>query len=184
MACGRHSMELQYFHFRDTILYIEGHPRDVMLVKIAAASCKLKTRIEILTQPDQAKEYLSARGAHSDGRPCPTPQVVLLDAGFPDGGAWELVRWIRSEPDFAQLPLILCSGEARQPAIEESYEAGADYFLCKTGSYRRLGIILECLEGCLATTPPCFGAFMDLPEFRARPGGLDTRPVNVVSLAR
>src|SRR3954469_21031848 len=119
-------MDLNYSLSRDTILYIEDHPRDVMLVKIAAASSKLRNRIEIVSRAEKAKEYLSARGAYCDGRPCPRPRVVLIDAHLPERSAWDLVRWIRTEPDYVQLPVIVCSGEARQPTIEESYEAGAD----------------------------------------------------------
>lgn len=54
------------------------------------------------------------------------PDVILLDASLPDGGAGDFCAALRAEPRFARTALVMLSGEGPGPEFK-----GADRFLLK-----------------------------------------------------
>ena len=66
------------------------------------------------------------------------PDLLLSDVMMPDLDGIGLVRELRSDPSFRDLPVILLSARAGEEARVESLEAGADAYLIKPFSAREL----------------------------------------------
>lgn len=58
-------------------------------------------------------------------------ELVLLDILLPDGSGLELCEWLRDEPRFAHLPVIVLTGLDQDALITSAFEAGATDFLRK-----------------------------------------------------
>ncbi len=59
------------------------------------------------------------------------PDAVVLDVMMPIMDGITVCKRLRSQPETAQLPIVMLSGKANQEAVEEGLQAGANKYLCK-----------------------------------------------------
>ena len=59
------------------------------------------------------------------------PDVLLIDQDLPDGSSLALVRWVRSEPAYARVQIIVFSARKGRADVERALAAGCDAFLGK-----------------------------------------------------
>lgn len=59
------------------------------------------------------------------------PALILLDLNLPDVNGFEVVRFIKREPDLAQTPIIFVSAESSPEVIATARTLGAANFLVK-----------------------------------------------------
>jgi len=59
------------------------------------------------------------------------PDVVLLDVGLPDEDGLSVLRWIRRNPRFDGVSVVMASGYDGPEEIEAARNAGADEYLAK-----------------------------------------------------
>ncbi len=70
-----------------------------------------------------------AARAFIEGRPA--PDVVLLDVMMPFHDGVELVRRIRSQPGWADVPTLMLTSKSDEADIVEALEAGANDYIVK-----------------------------------------------------
>ena len=66
------------------------------------------------------------------------PDLVVLDIMMPKVDGYEVLRRIRADEEFRQLPVILLSAKGRPIDRETGLEIGADDYIVKPFSPRRL----------------------------------------------
>lgn len=66
------------------------------------------------------------------------PDVVLLDVGGPAAGGLEVLDRIRANPQVASTPVIIVTAKASGDDVSAGYKFGADYYLTKPLTTRRL----------------------------------------------
>jgi DNA-binding response OmpR family regulator len=59
------------------------------------------------------------------------PSVVILDVQMPDMDGWDTLRAIRSAPQTAELPVILCTVKGRAEDVALGWQLGCDGYLNK-----------------------------------------------------
>ncbi len=59
------------------------------------------------------------------------PDIILLDVMMPDISGLEVLRYIRREPDLANIPVIILSAKSMPSDIKTGIEAGASMYLTK-----------------------------------------------------
>ena len=159
----------KYLKPRCPILYVDDSPDDHCLLQAAAT----RTRTPLLFQPffsaDPAISYLKGEPPFGDVAVYPRPHLVLCDydLGATNGSA--LVAAIRAASPCAGLPIIMFSGFGSDDNVANSYEAGADYFLCKPFAASRLDAMVRTLYVCATSEPPNFHALLRLPEHKPHP---------------
>ena len=57
--------------------------------------------------------------------------LILLDIMMPDVNGLEVLRYVRREPNLANLPVIVVSAKSLPTDIDEGMEAGASVYLTK-----------------------------------------------------
>jgi len=81
-----------------------------------------------------------------------TPDIVLMDIGFPSGNGIDGVRRIKAINQ--QIKVIMLTGQGDEESVFESLKAGADgYLLKKTSPTKLLEYISEAYEGGAPMTP-------------------------------
>jgi DNA-binding response OmpR family regulator len=65
------------------------------------------------------------------------PDVVLLDVAGPARGI-EILDRVRANPSLASTPVVIVTAAARDDDVLEGYKFGADYYLTKPVTARRL----------------------------------------------
>jgi DNA-binding response OmpR family regulator len=67
-----------------------------------------------------------------------TFDMALIDIEMPGMDGVEMVRRIRADGRFADLPIMVVTGREDMVSIDRAYEAGATAFMCKPVNWRLL----------------------------------------------
>jgi CheY-like chemotaxis protein len=71
--------------------------------------------------------------------------VALIDMEMPGMGGVEMVRRLRADPRFAELPIMMITGHEDMASIDDAYDAGATAFMAKPVNWRILAYHLRFL---------------------------------------
>jgi DNA-binding response OmpR family regulator len=71
------------------------------------------------------------------------PDVILLDIMMPDISGLEVLRYMRREPELAQIPVIVVSAKSMPNDIKVGLEAGASIYLTKPVGFQDLKNAVE-----------------------------------------
>lgn len=155
------------------VLYLDDNPDDHLLVHEAVALLRAPLRIQSVTQPSSALEYLNRAGRFADRSRYPSPVLGLLDYDLDGVTSIDLLRWIRLQAQFTNVPVVMYSGSDMPACIALAYYCGADHFIIKPAGFLRVEAFLRTLCECLATEPLSYEPFRQLPEYRPPPQGMD-----------
>lgn len=103
-----------------------------------------KTVMIVEDEPEAAEmfaEMMRVSGFHvlkfySSGPAIPAiskekPDVVILDVMMPDISGLEILRYMRRQPDLAQIPVIVVSAKGMPTDVKIGLDAGASLYLTK-----------------------------------------------------
>lgn len=131
---------------RGAILLVEDNEDDVFFMKRAMKSAAVENALQVVTDGQQAIEYLQGTGKFSDRTQFPLPILVLLDLKLPHKSGHEVLRWIREQPDFKTLVVIVLTTSRETSDIEKAYRSGANAFLVKPPGAPELVEIVKSLK--------------------------------------
>jgi signal transduction histidine kinase/CheY-like chemotaxis protein len=129
-----------------TVLYVEDDEVDTMFMKMAFARQGMESALQVVGDGRKALEYLSGADEHADQNTYPIPSVVLLDLILPQVPGYDVLRWIRTHPDFARTPVIVFSSSMREDDRVRSLELGADEFVPKPSSGTKFDEVVNGLK--------------------------------------
>ncbi len=113
------------------ILYVENDPNDVMLVRVAVEKLRLPLLLIVARNGEQAQAYLEGKGDYTNRNDFPWPDLVLMDLKMPRRSGFEVTRWIRKEPAWAQLPIVVLTSSEQPEDRAAAMAAGANGFYIK-----------------------------------------------------
>ena len=120
------------------ILLIEDEPNDVFLIQRACQKADIHNPLQVVTDGDQAFDYLKGEGCYADREKYPMPGLVLLDLSLPTFPGFAVLSWMRSQPELASVAVIVLSGSEDREDIDRAYRLGANSYLIKTADLNRL----------------------------------------------
>jgi signal transduction histidine kinase/ActR/RegA family two-component response regulator len=68
--------------------------------------------------------------------------IILADVMMPNVDGYDLVQWLKSDPRFSQIPIVLISARASEEAKIEGLKMGADDYLVKPFSTNELRAVV------------------------------------------
>lgn len=113
------------------ILLVEDREDDILLVKRAFQRAALDVPMQIVRDGEEAIQYLSGVGPYANRDEHPLPDLILLDLKMPKVDGFELVRWIRRQPGFASIPVVVLTSSDAIRDVNRAYALGANSFLVK-----------------------------------------------------
>jgi CheY-like chemotaxis protein len=123
-------------HF-GTVLLVDDSPDDVFLVGRAFRQVGIPNPLVVVGDGDQAIQYLKGEGIYADREQFPIPVLVLLDLNTPRVTGFEVLTWLRQDPDFRHLPVIVLTASTYSPDVTRAYQLGANSFLTKPTDFLR-----------------------------------------------
>ena len=111
-------------------LLVEDDPDQAFLMLRAFQKADVFTPLPILKSGEEAIEYLS-QGRPFVKRTSGLPSVVLLDLGLPGISGFEVLEWIRQQPRFRSLPVVILSSSSSPDDVNRAYQLGANSYLVK-----------------------------------------------------
>jgi CheY-like chemotaxis protein len=115
-----------------TILLAEDREDDIILIQRAFKTGGIPYPLMVVRDGEEAISYLSGIGRYSNRQLYPVPALFLLDLTLPVTDGFEVLRWIRSQPDLKGLPVIVLTASDKIRDVNQAYQLGAHSFLVKT----------------------------------------------------
>jgi CheY-like chemotaxis protein len=119
---------------RNTVLYVEDEEDDAFFMRVAFNRLAQQECLRVLGDGREALAYLAGQAPYSDREQHPLPQLVLLDLNLPLVSGFDILAWVRSQPQFRSLPVIIFSSSGRPEERERAAALGADHFIVKPTS--------------------------------------------------
>jgi len=112
------------------ILLAEDDPRDVELILRALDEYNLANEVVVVSDGEQALDYLKRRGAYSE-RPGGSPAVVLLDIKMPKVDGLEVLRQVKNDERLRVIPVVVLTSSREQQDLVESYRLNVNAYVVK-----------------------------------------------------
>jgi len=130
-------------HSQPTVLYVEDSTDDFVLLKLASRKCGTPFSLQHAEDGEQAIAYLSGTGVYADREEHPFPDLVLLDLKLPRLDGFEVLQWIRQNPNTRSLPVVVLAGSTFRADVRRALELGANSYATKPGTFSELEVLLD-----------------------------------------
>jgi CheY-like chemotaxis protein len=120
------------------ILLVDDDGNDVLLIQRAFQKAGLKDSLRVVRDGTQAIEYLRGSGAYQDRALHPLPFMLLLDLKMPGASGFEVLQWVRAEPRFRRLLIVVLTSSNLQADVDRAYELGANSYLVKPVEFEEM----------------------------------------------
>jgi CheY-like chemotaxis protein len=123
---------------RSNILLVEDDLNDVILTRRAFQKTVAGLPIFVVPNGLEAVRYLKGEGNYADRLQYPLPDLVLMDLKMPVMNGFDAMKWIRRQPNFRRLPVIILTSSFLESDAAQAYESGANSFIIKPVDFNQL----------------------------------------------
>jgi len=128
------------------VLLAEDSENDILMFRRAARRARFNQPLHVVTNGEEAVAYLKGEGKFRDRDHYPLPNLVLLDLKMPRMNGFEVLQWVRRQPQFVALQVVVLSSSDEIRDINRAYQLGANSFLVKPLSFDEFVGMLEALR--------------------------------------
>ena len=105
------------------IFLIEDDADDIELLEVSLKDNKVDYSMDVVMEGDKVQDYL---------RNCKKlPHIIVMDFNLPRVHGREIIKQIKSNAEFRNIPLLVLTTSTAKEDIEYSYKMGADSFITK-----------------------------------------------------
>src|ERR1041385_2799510 len=117
------------------ILIVEDQDDDIFLIRKAFKKAGVTNPIHVVRDGQEAIDYLSGEGEYANRAEHPLPELILLDLNMPRMDGFQVLQWLRQQPELGQIPVVVLTSSDRISEINSAYAIGANSFLVKPGDF-------------------------------------------------
>jgi CheY-like chemotaxis protein len=110
------------------VLMVEDDEGDVLMTREAFDHYKIRNRLHVVSDGDQALQFLHRTGPYADA---PRPGLILLDVNLPRRSGLEVLAELKQDPDLLVIPVIMLTTSRAEEDILRSYSLHANAFISK-----------------------------------------------------
>ena len=118
------------------ILLVEDEEAHAELTRRAIRKAGNANRIDVLTDGEEAIDYIFNRGKYNDKKKYPLPGLIMLDIKLPGIDGIEVLKQIKENPFLKKIPVIMLTTSDREEDISRSYNNYANSYLTKPVGYK------------------------------------------------
>jgi len=123
---------------RNSILLAEDCEDDGNIFKEIVKLSPYANPITVVRTGEEAIAYLIGEGAYADRSKFPLPTVFITNLRLPKMNGFAVLRWVRGQPRFRDLFVVVMSGRLKPKKMRQAYRLGANSFLIKPLDRREL----------------------------------------------
>ncbi|MEU4233333.1 response regulator [Nonomuraea sp. NPDC026600] len=110
------------------VLLVEDDQGDVLLTKEAFDFNKVRNRLHVVNDGEQAMAFLRQENGYHDA---PRPDLVLLDLNLPRMGGLEVLSEVKADADLRTIPVVILTTSEAEEDILHSYRLHANAYVSK-----------------------------------------------------
>ncbi|QCQ89868.1 response regulator [Rhodococcus sp. SGAir0479] len=110
------------------VLLVEDDPGDELMTREAFEFNKVGNNLHVVRDGEQALEFLYRRGEYADAV---RPDLILLDLNLPKYDGRQVLEKIKSDPDLADIPVVILTTSGAEEDILRSYRLHANAYVTK-----------------------------------------------------
>ena len=129
-----------------TILLVEDNPDDVELIQYAFDNAAVVNPLVVVTDGDDAVNYVSGSHSYADRDRYPQPALILFDLKLPRRSGFEVLRFIRGHEATQHTPVVVLTSSNQREDIGRAYSGGANSYLVKPVSREGLLDMVKSIE--------------------------------------
>ena len=110
------------------VLMVEDDDGDVLMTREAFEYYKIRNRLHVVPDGDQALQFLRKTGPYADA---PRPGLILLDVNLPRRSGLEILAELKQDPDLLVIPVVMLTTSQAEEDILRSYQLHANAYISK-----------------------------------------------------
>ena len=128
------------------ILLVDDDPGDQELTRREFQRSKIRNELRIVSDGEQAIDYLLRRGRYSAPGSAPRPDLVLLDLNLPRVDGREVLAVVRAQPELRSIPIVVMTVSTQEADIVRSYDLGAHAYVVKPVDLSQFARVIATLQ--------------------------------------
>ncbi len=130
-----------------SILIVDDNPDHIRIISWALEHNPNRVRTILVRDGQTAIDYLTTgRALNEEDLPKVRPELIFLDLNLPRVDGREVLRFIKSKPEFRQIPVIVFSSSERDEDITTAYELGANTYISKSAVFEEFSQAMEVIN--------------------------------------
>jgi CheY-like chemotaxis protein len=128
------------------LLVAEDSEDDAFLLERALRQTGVAINAVFVRDGQQAVDYIGGSGEFGDRQRYPMPAVIMLDLKMPRMDGFDVLGWLKSQPEYRRTPVIIFSSSDDRRDIDRAYNLGASVFLTKPGATGEMPDLVRVLD--------------------------------------
>ena len=126
-----------------TILLVEDNPDHAELVKRNLEEFQVANHIKHVEDGEAALDYVYRRGAYSDHKNFPRPDLILLDLRLPRIDGLEVLKQIKRDLTLQAIPVVVLTTSDAEKDLAQAYEYHANSYVTKPVNFENFSRLLR-----------------------------------------
>jgi CheY-like chemotaxis protein len=123
------------------ILLVEDNPVDIDLTRRAFIRQKIGNPVEVARDGEEAVAWIKR---WEEGEP--RPVVILLDLKLPRVSGLDVLRQLKSHPQFSSIPVVILTTSSEESDVKTAYELGANSYIVKPVDFDKFQSVVQQVE--------------------------------------
>jgi CheY-like chemotaxis protein len=128
------------------VLLVDDNENDVFLMHRAFKKAEFQFPLREVHNGEEAISYLNGDGVYGNRDVYPLPSMMLLDLNMPKKNGFDVLAWIKTQPQFNRLTVVITTASSRPEDVTRAFELGATSFLVKPSALAELGAMVRTLR--------------------------------------
>ena len=125
------------------ILVAEDNATDVMIMREALASAKMRVDLHVVSDGVDALEFLRRMGAHALA---PRPDLILLDLNMPRKNGHEVLAEVKADESMRQIPVVMLTTSQAEDDVARAYAHHVNCYIRKPMDFERFSEVVRSIE--------------------------------------
>lgn len=130
------------------ILLAEDDENDIFLMGRAFDRAGIPNPLFVVRNGQEAVDYLAGTGEYSRRDKYPLPGLMLLDLKMPWMDGFDVLKWLRTHPQFDLLPVVVLTSSKLQADVDKSRQLGVYDYRVKPQGFDDLVRLLDDVRKC------------------------------------
>jgi two-component system response regulator len=131
---------------KGVILLVEDDHGDQLLTCEALSESALARKIAVVSDGEEALEYLHHRGRYEQPSAAPRPDLILLDLNMPKINGRQLAARLKADPELQTIPIVVLSTSDYHEDVAHCYRIGVNSYVHKPTNYDDFVAVINAVE--------------------------------------